>query len=180
MRRRVVIASLVAPATNTGDAAGDSYVSIGNLTGSHHADFLSGNAGASTLNGGAGADHLNGRSGDDRLLGGGGLDTLTGGPGKDTFVFDQPLLAGNVATITDFSHADDSIALSLADFGAAGGVGPVAPGAFYAGSAAHDADDRIIYNSANGKLSYDADGNATNFAIGGAHLHIDASDFSLF
>ena len=76
------------------------------------------------------------------------------------------------------------MALSLANFGAAGGVGPLAASAFYAGSAAHDADDRIIYNPGNGNLSYDADGSGAGvakvFAVVGAHLHIDASDFSLF
>src|SRR5215471_7836415 len=44
-----VVANLAAPAGNTGDAAGDSYTSIENLTGSSFADALTGNNSANTL-----------------------------------------------------------------------------------------------------------------------------------
>ena len=54
---------------------------------------------------------------------------------------------------------------------------------FHKGSAAHDTSDRIIYNSANGALLYDADGNtaggaaAIQFATLSAGLAITRSDF---
>ena len=73
-----VVASLFAPANNTNSAAGDSYDSIENLTGSGNADFLEGNASNNYLFGG---------QGNDTLVGQGGNDTLDGGDGSDTASF---------------------------------------------------------------------------------------------
>ncbi|MEJ2035477.1 MAG: calcium-binding protein, partial [Maritimibacter sp.] len=64
-----------------GDAAGDTFSGIENLTGSDFADTLTGDAGSNTLIGGAGNDTLNGGAGDDWLQGGAGGDTLIGGAG---------------------------------------------------------------------------------------------------
>ena len=63
---------MTTPASNTGDAAGDTYANIENLTGSGFNDTLTGDSGANTLDGGAGSDVL---------LGGLGADTLIGGTG---------------------------------------------------------------------------------------------------
>ena len=51
-----VRADLSNPATNTGDAAGDTYISIENLRGSNFNDTLVGNAGNNRLDGGLGID----------------------------------------------------------------------------------------------------------------------------
>lgn len=69
-----VQASLASPAQNTGDAAGDTYISIEGLMGGDFADTLMGDDGANLLIGGGG---------DDRLVGGLGADTLIGGTGFD-------------------------------------------------------------------------------------------------
>lgn len=59
----------------TGDAAGDTYVSIEGLEGSAFNDTLVGDDRANALSGGAG---------DDVLVGGGGADRIDGGAGNDT------------------------------------------------------------------------------------------------
>ena len=76
-----VTANLVAPAQNTGDAAGDDiYFSIKNLTGGNGNDRLTGNTANNTLSGGGGNDTIEGGAGNDKLIGG-------SGNGSDTFVF---------------------------------------------------------------------------------------------
>lgn len=79
-----VIANLVSPSSNTGEASGDTYLSVENLTGSSFGDRLYGDGTANRLNGGAGNDVLSGGGGNDILFGGVGIDRLEGGSGLDT------------------------------------------------------------------------------------------------
>jgi Ca2+-binding RTX toxin-like protein len=131
----------------------------------------------------AGADTLNGGGGNDLLDGGLAADTLTGGAGQDYFRFSTELGNGNIDWIKDFKIADDTILLDNLIFASVGGDGALALGSFYksAGGAAHDADDRIIYDTDSGMLSYDADGSGQEAAVQFAHLntHLDlsAADF---
>jgi len=152
------------------------------LLGLNGADSLIGGNGDDILNGGAGADTLRGGDGVDRLIGSIGADTLTGGGGADTYVFDSALGAGNVDGITDFEIGADRIELSSAIF-SAGVEGTLADSAFFAGSDAHDADDRIIYDIATGNLYYDSDGNGaaskTLFAHVSGGLALTNSDFNV-
>ncbi len=55
-----VTAKLANAAQNTSEAAGDTYSSIENLTGSNFNDTLEGDGGANTINGGLGTDIMNG------------------------------------------------------------------------------------------------------------------------
>jgi Ca2+-binding RTX toxin-like protein len=172
-----VVASLAAAATNTNDAAGDTYSSIENLTGSGFGDTLTGNNVINVIVGGAGSDLLFGRLGN---------DTLTGNAGKDQFVFDTAVGATNVDTITDFIFVDDTIRLDDAIFNAIVGTGTLTAAQFVANTTglAGDADDRIIYETDTGNIFYDTNGNSaggsTLFAIVGAGLGITNADFLIF
>ena len=141
-------------------------------TGNAYNNKLTGNTGANTLDGGAGNDMLNG---------GVGKDMLTGGAGKDTFFFNAALSAANSDKINDFSVADDTVRMENAVFTGLKATGTLAESAFYAGAAAHDASDRIIYNKATGALSYDADGKggtaAVQFATLAKGLALTHADF---
>ncbi len=88
-----VTVNLATPASNAGDARGDTLLSIKCIAGSSHNDTLTGDendncfdggAGVDTLNGGAGVDTLSGGDGNDTLNGGDGVDDLSGGDGNDT------------------------------------------------------------------------------------------------
>ncbi len=129
-------------------------------TGNGIANGLLGNSGANVLKGLGGNDLLNGGRGADKLVGGAGKDTLTGGGGGDAFLFD--VAPANRDTITDFSHKQgDKIQLSKTAFTAFGYTGALHADNFYAAAGAtkaHDASDRLVYNTSTGVLYYDADG----------------------
>jgi Ca2+-binding RTX toxin-like protein len=153
-------------------------------TGNQVANRITGNGGANMLNGVKGADVLAGNAGADVLIGGLGRDTLTGGAQNDIFVFNVAPTAPNADTITDFTHNIDTIWLENAVMGALGTrTGALASTKFWKGAAAHDANDRIIYNSATGDLFYDANGNRSGgsalIAKLDTGLNLTASDFDV-
>ena len=144
------------------------------ITGTNYADVLFGHAGNDQLSGGAG---------NDTLSGGLGKDVLIGGTGADSFVFNTKLGTTNIDTIDDFNVINDTILLDNDIFTKVGAIGDLSAGAFYTGTAAHDATDRIIYNKATGALFYDADGKggaaAVQFAVVDAGLALKASHFDI-
>jgi Ca2+-binding RTX toxin-like protein len=66
-----------------GDAFGDTFINIQNLTGSTNNDVFTGDGVANLLMGGDGNDKLYGLDGNDRLRGEAGNDVLAGGDGND-------------------------------------------------------------------------------------------------
>jgi Ca2+-binding RTX toxin-like protein len=152
--------------SNTAQAAG----SIENLmlTG-WDAYFATGNKGNNVL---IGNDNNN------MLNGGAGNDTLKGGAGADTFKFNTDF---STHRMNDFDA--DTIWLENSVFTALKKTGVLASGAFHksASGVAHDADDRLIYETDTGKLFYDSNGNAAggavHFATLSANLALTNADF---
>jgi Ca2+-binding RTX toxin-like protein len=127
-----------------------------------------GSDGADTIIGSAFDDRISGGDGADTLRGGAGNDRLDGEAGADIFVFDTALdAATNVDTI-DFVVGEDAFRLGAGIFTGLS-AGTLAEANFIDGSAAVTADQRVIYDSANGRLYFDADG------VGGADQILFAS-----
>ncbi len=159
---RVDIALALLEDQNTRGDGFDTLMSIENVDGSAFNDAIAGN------------------SAPNRLDGKGGADVLSGFGGLDSFAFTSAPGGGNIDRITDFAPGTDKIALGHAVFGL--GTGALNPNAlFLTGTAAHDGDDRIIYNRATGALFFDVDGNgamkAVQFASITPGLALTVSDF---
>ncbi|MFI0849235.1 calcium-binding protein [Mesorhizobium sp. IMUNJ 23232] len=171
---KAVTVSLANPAINSGDATGDAFNSIENLSGSNYNDNVFGNAANNAINGGAGNDAIKGYTGN---------DTLTGHKGADIFIFNTALNAAtNIDTITDLNRVDDTIHVDNALFiGLV--IGALPDSAFKdIAISAKDASDRILYNSDTGNLYFDRDGSggtygAIKFASLAGSPTITAADF---
>lgn len=157
-----------------GDAQDDVLTGVENVTTLNGSQILNGSSSANALSAGADNDTLNG---------GLGRDTLTGGSGADAFVFNTALSASsNLDRITDFSSPPDQIHLENAIFKGLT-AGALSSAKFWksATGVAHDGDDRIIYNTTTGVLSYDSNGDkaggAVAFAILANKANITAADF---
>ncbi|WP_268877121.1 calcium-binding protein [Derxia lacustris] len=187
------------------DAVEDAATAVNTLRGGIGNDTLTGGAGIDLLYGGGdndqiygyagndqllgegNADNLDGGDGDDTLAGGSGLDSLYGGAGADVFVFDTAPVLGNADNLWDFSSVDDVIRLDHnAMVGLGATLGTLAAARFWSGAgvtAAHDADDRIVYNTTTGELYYDADGTGATAAVllatlgYGSGAAVDSGDF---
>lgn len=164
-----VVVNLVAKTGRDMFGNTDTLDSIENVAGSNFGDFFFGNAVANTFTGNGGVDIINGWFGN---------DILTGGLGNDFFLFSTAPNSGtNRDTITDFSAPNDTIRLSKAAFTAFSAVtvgSTLSAAAFKANATgtATEPDDRIIYNTANGFLVYDVNGNAAGGATIFAQLSL--------
>jgi len=145
-------------------------------TGANGNNTLNGNSGNNVLDGGKGDDSLNGFDGNDILIGGAGNDTLAGGSGADAFRFTAvPKASNGVDLILDFNSADaDRIELAKAVFhGFGSATSQITSEQFWSGAgvnAAHDATDRLIYDTTTGALWFDADGTGKGLAVQIAQL----------
>lgn len=135
---------------------------------------ITGNSGNNVMIGNAAINLLSGGDGNDVLVGGAGKDSLTGGSGNDAFVFNLKPLAANLNTISDFT-AGDLIRLDQTAYTGLTATGSLSASAFTTGTKATTADHRVIYDSATGKLFYDADGSGKTAAIQIALLSNKAS-----
>jgi Ca2+-binding RTX toxin-like protein len=135
---------------------------------------LTGNGAANELYGNAGANILDGKS---------GTDLLFGFAGADTFAFTVSADQGDIDTIGDFLAGTDKIGLDDSTFAGIGTPGAFNANAFRVGTVAADADDRIIYDQATGRLFYDSDGSGSGAAYHFATLTgtpvLAASDFAV-
>lgn len=169
---------------NTGEMLGNVVLGGGN-------DYYDGRKGDvdGTVFGGDGNDVLYGGAEDNIIEGDAGKNTLMGGQGNDSFVFAATLAKGNVDTILDFSHSDDTFMLDSSMFtGLKAGNLPTS--AFKeisspTSTAGVDGSDRILYDKADGNLYFDQDGSGTHFdRILFAHVTdgtiLDNTDFQIF
>lgn len=110
-----VTVDLKTPGLNTGEAAGDVFISISGLRGGRFGDNLRGNDLANVLQGLAGGDTLTGRGGADVLSGGNGADALSGGAGGDNLYggagADRFIYVDGADRIRDFANNLDTIVL---------------------------------------------------------------------
>jgi Ca2+-binding RTX toxin-like protein len=126
----------LATQVSAGEANGDVLSNIENIVGSAFADTLTGD------------------SGNNLLIGGLGADILTGGTGADIFLFESLAVGGD--HIADFESGVDKLAVfgsGSANFDASGN--PVAG----------DGNPWFLYDTDDGKLYFDADGNGAGAQV---------------
>nr|WP_274379644.1 calcium-binding protein [Azospirillum cavernae] len=151
-----------------GVAEGDSLSGIEFVQGSYYGDALIGNASANQLEGWEGNDTLSGGKGDDTLIGGNGSDLLIGGDGADAFRFLRYDMESDI--IQDFQSGVDRIEV----YGWSYGNLPdgVLSADLFALDAPADDNDRFIFSTTTGVLSYDADGSGSGAAVTIATLNV--------
>ena len=154
----------------TGTAAADG-------TGNALANSLKGNAAGNRLDGGDLADALWGFGGDDTLLGGlgndhlrggAGNDSLDGGAGRDGFMFLEAPGDANADIVAGFVPRFDKLKLDDAVYSGIGARGALAVASFHSAAGATGGADpahRVVYDTADGKLYYDADGDGAAAAL---------------
>lgn len=140
-----VTISLIAGTATGGDAAGDSFSSIENVTGSSFNDSLIGDAGNNVLTGGAGHDTLEG---------GAGADTLIGGDGFNSFSY----VSSNAGVVVDLGAGTASGGHATGDVfsGIANGYGSE-----YGDSLTGNASTNALYGQGGNDTIDGGDGNDT-------------------
>jgi Ca2+-binding RTX toxin-like protein len=169
---------------NAGDTVVEANISGSDLVRSSVSFSLAGQFVERLTLTGSGNVNATGNSLDNVIAGNAGNNTMTGAQGADTFVFNTALNAAtNLDHITDFASVD-TIELENAVFTSLTTTGTLSANAFFSAAgatSAHDADDRIVYNTTTGALFYDADGvggtAAVQFAVLDNHAALTNADF---
>ena len=152
------------PSSDT-NIAGSNLIDVSAESTTTNGYILTGSVGSDTINGGAGADTINGGAGADTISGGAGTDAISGGTGADTLVFNNLSAAD---TVTDFVVGEDLIRLAKSAMAALGATGALTASEFVSGAGlavGQDASDRVVYNTTDGALYYDADGSGAGAAV---------------
>jgi Ca2+-binding RTX toxin-like protein len=153
---------------NTGDAAGDTYLSIEGLSGSDFDDDLRGDGNTNALFG---------TLGDDLLAGLEGRDYFRGGEGFDLFHY-RYITDGEAAgdEIQDFVSGEDRVSFSGEFFGLAYlAGGGIESWRFAAGTEAVYATSQFIFDASSGQLWYDQDGSGAGSKVLMATLQAGAT-----
>lgn len=155
--------------------------------------------------GSAGNDTIKTGAGDDVIFLGEGADKVWGGAGSDTFVFDTlftpptttvfkqdgtQVTKATVHRINDFDATVDKLGFDAEEFESLAGFTATnfVKGSGLIGASANETgvDDFLIYDTASGKLYYDADGNQSDSSpvllgiVTGRMADLDASDIEIF
>jgi len=155
-------------------------VALENVIGGTGSDRLTGNSLANTLSGGNGDDLISGAAGDDNIYGQAGNDFINGGAGIDTFYYTGALTGATTATnlfgvdtISDFTSAQDKIALSKATFGLTAAAG-AAIGTEFATvndiSEVETSAAKIVYSLGTGSLFYNQNGVTAGLGTNGGEF----------
>ncbi|MEB3189974.1 MAG: Calx-beta domain-containing protein [Snowella sp.] len=155
-------------------------VALENVIGGMGSDRLTGNSLANTLSGGNGDDLISGAAGDDNIYGQAGNDFLNGGAGIDTFYYTGSLTGATTATnlfgldtLSDFTSAQDKIALSKATFGLTAAAG-AAIGTEFATvndiSEVETSAAKIVYSLGTGSLFYNQNGATAGLGTNGGEF----------
>lgn len=165
-----VRADLLNAAANSGDAAGDRYVDVEDISGSLFDDRLLGNWANNVIWGNAGADIMQGRGGNDTLIGGLGNDVLVGGAGADSLVGGDGLHDRAQYTDANFGVRVDLIDASANTGYAAGDIFVEIEdiyGSFYDDQLSGDAQNNTLWGDAGNDLIEGRAGNDTLIGGGG-------------
>ena len=152
-----LLIDMISSGRNTGEAAGDTYVSIERVVSSNSADYVLGTQsrdfilardGDDVIEGRGGDDVIDAGAGSDRIAGGLGADFLTGGAGRDAFIYFAAAEGGDF--IADFQSGED--VLEFRSFGLTGHDW------FVNGLTATGGGPQILWDAATGRVLWDPDG----------------------
>lgn len=158
-----LVINLVDPSASTGEAQGDSYVSIERIIASYRADTVIGSAGSDIIAGLDGADSISGGDGDDLVFGGPGADTIDGGAGFDVLSYSAATTGVVVDLLNPAANAGEAAGDVISGF-------ERLVGSYFGDRILGSAADEEIYALAGDDVLRGRGGNDTLFGGAGADL----------